>query len=157
MDNDLKLVSSTPLNKTLSSISNMPSSMPLHFKPIDQQPSTQVLINLKESARKAEEQRQADINTANNTAEMKTDLKAVINNQNDHIAMLKEQNRFIKQVLNNIFGSSEDSALVQKEILRIMKGSKSTDEIIADKGLDIIVQMVLNAAQLYLRSKGILF
>ena len=66
-----------------------------------------------------EEERQANIETARNTAEMKYDLKTVIHNQNDYIAMLKEQNEYIKQVLNNMFGSAEDSVIVQKEILKI--------------------------------------
>lgn len=103
------------------------------------------------------EQRQATIETARNTAEMKDDLKTVIHNQNDYIAMLKEQNEYIKQVLNNMFGSSEDSVIIQKEILKIMQESKPTDGMAADKGLDVIIQLVFNAVQLYLKSKGILF
>ncbi len=103
-----------------------------------------------------EEQRRATIETAKNTSEMKEDLKTVIHNQNDYIAMLKEQNDHIKQVLNNMFGSSEDSVIVQKEILKIMQESKPTDGMIADKGLDVVIQLVFNAVQIYLKSKGIM-
>lgn len=108
-----------------------------------------------ESRAKAE-QRQATIETAKNTAEMKDDLKIVIHNQNDYITMLKEQNEYIKQVLNNMFGSSEDSVIIQKEILKIMQESKPTDGMVADKGLDVIIQLVFNAVQIYLKSIGIM-
>lgn len=109
-----------------------------------------------ESRAKAE-QRQATLETAKNTSEMKEDLKTVIHNQNDYIALLKEQNDHIKQVLNNMFGSSEDSVIVQKEILKIMLESKPTDGMVADKGFDVVIQLVFNAAQIYLKSKGITF
>lgn len=108
-----------------------------------------------ESRAKAE-QRQATIETAKNTSEMKEDLKTVIHNQNDYIAMLKEQNDHIKRVLNNMFGSSEDSVIVQKEILKIMQESKPTNGMVVDKGLDVMIQVVFNAVQIYLKSKGIM-
>lgn len=103
------------------------------------------------------EERQANIQTAENTTEMKGDLKTVIHNQNDYIAILKEQNEYIKQVLNNMFGSSEDSVIVQKEILKIMQESKPSDGLVADKGLDVVIQLAFNAIQIYLKSKGIIF
>lgn len=107
--------------------------------------------------RKKEQLRQATLETAENTSEMKNDLKIVIHNQNDYIEMLKEQNEYIRQVLNNMFGSSEDSVLIQKEILKIMKESKPTDGMMTDKGLDVIIQMMFNAVQIYLKTKGIFF
>lgn len=120
--------------------------------------STRILeeANRKEYQRK-EQVRQATVETAENTSEMKADLKNVIHNQNEYISMLKEQNEYIKQVLNNIFGSSEDSVIVQKEILKIMQESKSTDGLAVDKGLDVVIQLVFNAVQLYLKSKGVFF
>lgn len=99
--------------------------------------------------------KQATIQTAENTAEMKNDLKTVIHNQNDYIAILKNQNEYIKQVLENLFGSSEDSVIVQKEILRIMQESKPTDGLLIDKGMDAVIQIVFNAVSLFLKSKGI--
>lgn len=103
-----------------------------------------------------EEQRRATIETAKNTTEMKEDLKTVIHNQNDYITMLKEQNDYIRELLNNMFGSSEDSIIIQKEILKIMKESKATDGMIADKGMDVVIQLVFNAIQIYLKSRGIM-
>lgn len=103
-----------------------------------------------------EEQRQATMETARNTSEMKEDLKTIIYNQNNYIALLKEQNDYIKQVLNNMFGSSEDSVIVQKEILRIMSESKPIGGMVADKGMDVVIQLVFNAIQIYLKSKGIM-
>ena len=55
-----------------------------------------------------------------------------------------------------MFGSAEDSIIVQKEILKIMQESKPTDGMAADKGLDVIIQLVFNAIQIYLKSKGIM-
>lgn len=113
-------------------------------------------VGRQEAKRKAE-MHTAAVETADNTAEMKADLKNVIHNQNDYIKLLKEQNEYIKEVLNNLFGSSEDAVLVQKEILEIMQKSKPTDGIALDKGFDVAIQLALSAIQVYLRSKGIFF
>ena len=141
----------------------------MEIKGLDLSPTVSMLDGIQESLQanqnamiasmrlaNQEEERQANIETARNTAEMKDDLKTVIHNQNDYIAMLKEQNEYIKQVLNNMFGSAEDSIIVQKEILKIMQESKPTDGMAADKGLDVIIQLVFNAIQIYLKSKGIM-
>lgn len=116
-----------------------------------------MMENIRLANKAKEEERQANIQTAENTAEMKSDLKTVIHNQNDYIKMLKEQNDQIKQVLNNMFGSSEDSVIVQKEILEIMQESKPSDGLAADKGLDVVIQLAFNAIQIYMKSKGIMF
>ena len=52
-----------------------------------------------ERNRKFDEARKATIETAANTAEMKSDLKEVIHNQNSYIKLLEKQN----EVLKNIF------------------------------------------------------
>jgi len=131
------------------------------LKGIDISQTIPVLNEIQESmefeTRKKVEQRQAVIETAENTAEMKSDLKTVIHIQNDYINMLNDQNEHIKQVLDNMFGSSEDSVIVQKEILKIMQESKPSDGLVADKGLDVVIQLVFNAVQIYLNSKGIRF
>lgn len=116
-----------------------------------------MIANIRLQNQVKEAERQANIETARNTSEMKNDLKMVIHNQNDYIAMLKEQNEYIKRVLNNLYGSSEDSVIVQKEILKIMQESNSAGGMITDKGLDAVIQMVFNAVQIYLKSKGIMF
>lgn len=104
-----------------------------------------------------EEARQAAIETAENTSEMKSDLKTIIKNQNDYIAILKEQNEYMKRVLSDLLGSSENSSVIQKEILKIMQESKPTDGLVADKGFDVAIQLVLNSIKIYLQSKGIFF
>ena len=106
-----------------------------------------------ERNRKFEEARQAAIDTAENTAEMKEDLKVVIRNQNSYIKMLEKQN----ETLMNIFSSGEDGVLVQKEIIKILQEQGECDEIFKDKGLDAGVQMVFLGLQMWLKSKGIDF
>ena len=128
----------------------------MEIKGLDLSPTVSMLDGIQESLQANQNAMIANIETARNTAEMKDDLKTVIHNQNDYIAMLKEQNEYIKQVLNNMFGSAEDSIIVQKEILKIMQESKPTDGMAADKGLDVIIQLVFNAIQIYLKSKGIM-
>jgi len=115
--------------------------------------NSMAMAMLESETRMKEQQRHAVIETA----EMKGDLKTVIHNQNDYISMLKEQNEYIKQVLNNMFVSSEDSVIVQKEILKIIQESNSSDSLAADKGLDVVIQLVFNVLQVYLKSKGISF
>lgn len=117
---------------------------------LDQSMKVMIDAGQREARRKAE-MHQAAVETADNTSEMKADLKDVIHNQNDYIAMIKEQNDYIKQVLNNMFGSSEDSVVVQKEILKIIQESKPTDGMVADKGLDVVIQLVFNAVHLFLK------
>lgn len=90
--------------------------------------------------------------TAENTAEMKSDLKEVIHNQNDYIKLLKHQN----DVMKNIFVSGEDGVAVQKEIMQILQ-QWGNDSLFKDKGLDAGVGAVLLAVQVWLKSKGIDF
>lgn len=149
MKMNLPKIDAAQLNASMASIRNM-------NREINEAPKVLEEYNRQENQRK-EQVRKATLETAENTAEMKGDLKTVIHNQNDYISMLKEQNEYIKQVLNNMFGSSEDSVLVQKEILKIMQESKPTDGLAVDKGFDVVIQMVFNAVQFYLKSKGIFF
>jgi hypothetical protein len=95
------------------------------------------------------EARRAAVETAENTAEMKSDLKEVIHNQNDYIKLLKHQNKILK----NIFVSGEDGVAVQKEIMQILQ-QQGSESIFADKGLDVGVNAVLLAVQLWLKSRG---
>lgn len=111
-----------------------------------------------ESARMAEEERkeearQAAIETAENTAEIKGDMKQVIHNQNNYIKMLEYQN----QLLKNMFVSSEDGVAVQKEIMKILKEQGETDSTFKDKGLDAGIQSVFLGIQIWLKSRGIDF
>lgn len=113
------------------------------------------MMDIQQSFQNEARAQRATIETAEHTAEMKDDLKIIIDNQNDYIKILENQNEYIKQVLENLFGSSEDSVIVQKEILKIMQGSKPTDGLLVDKGMDVVIQIVFNAVSLYLKSKSI--
>lgn len=96
---------------------------------------------------------QATIETAENTAEMKQDLKTVIHNQNNYIKMLEYQN----QLLKNMFVSGEDGLAVQKEIMMILQEQGETDSTFKDKGLDAGIQAVFLGIQMWLKSRGIDF
>ena len=102
--------------------------------------------------RKFEETRQAAIETAENTAEMKGDLKTVIHNQNSYIKLLEGQNELLK----NLFVSGEDGVMVQKEIMQIMK-QQGNDNVFIDKALDTGVGAVMLAVQIWLKKHGVDF
>lgn len=106
-----------------------------------------------ERNRKFDEARQAAIETAENTAEMKEDLKIVIHNQNSYIKMLEKQN----ETLKNIFASGEDGVLVQKEIMKILEEQGENDGTFRDKGLDAGIQAIFLAVQMWMKSKGLDF
>lgn len=109
-------------------------------------------VRMAEEERK-EEARQAAIETAENTAEIKGDMKQVIHNQNNYIKMLEYQN----QLLKNMFASGEDGVAVQKEIMKILKEQGETDSTFKDKGLDAGIQAVFLGIQIWLKSRGIDF
>lgn len=106
-----------------------------------------------ERNRKFDETRRAAIETAENTAEMKADLKEVIHNQNSYIKMLEYQN----QLLKNMFASNEDGIAVQKEIMKILQEQGETGETFKDKGIDAAIQSVFLGVQIWLKSRGIDF
>lgn len=103
--------------------------------------------------RRKEEARQAAIKTAENTAEIKGDMKLVIHNQNNYIKILESQN----EVLKNIFASGEDGVAIQKEILKILQDQGELDGTFKDKGLDAVIETVFLGIQMWLKSKGIDF
>jgi len=120
----------------------------------EQQENLKVVEQMHEERRKKEAQNlQATLETAENTAEMKGDLKEVIHNQNDYIKLLKRQN----EILKNIFVSEEDGVAVQKEIMKIMQEQGVSDDTFKDKGLDVVIQSAFLAIQVWLKSKGIDF
>lgn len=92
----------------------------------------------------------AQIETAENTKEMVADLKS----QND---LLKKQYDYLVKELENIFGSSEDSNIVQKDIFKIVMEQNKGGALLLDKGLDVIFNVVIMAIQSYLASRGIRF
>lgn len=120
----------------------------------EQREGLKAIEQVQEEKRKRETQAlHATLQTAENTAEMKGDLKEVIHNQNDYIKMLKHQN----EVLKNIFASGEDSVVVQKEIMKLMLEQGRADDTFKDKGLDVVVQSTFLAIQMWLNTKGIDF
>lgn len=106
---------------------------------------------IQEHNERVEEARQANIRTAEHTAAMNEQLGVMIENQGQLIESQKRiignQEKQIEQLeqqlhkLESIFVSSEDSVLVQKEIMK-MVGDKGHPiwEYIADKGGDVLVE-----------------
>ena len=100
---------------------------------------------------------QAQIKTAENTEVMKTQLETVIDNQNDYIKILREQSEHTMQVLENIFASTEDNVVVQKEMLKIMSEKGIDHELLKDKGIDVIIQILLPCFKILLAKYGLNF
>ncbi|MFA9379125.1 MAG: hypothetical protein ACERKZ_20620 [Lachnotalea sp.] len=120
----------------------------------DWEKTTKILDEaFEERRRREDETSQATIETAENTAEMKADLKEVIHNQNGYIKLLEHQN----QILKNLFASSEDGVVVQKEIMKILQEQGINEESFKDKGLDVVIQSAFLCIQMLLKSKGIDF
>lgn len=118
----------------------------------DQEGQLRAIERTHEERRKREAQTlQATLETAENTAEMKGDLKEVIHNQNDYIRLLKCQN----EILKNVFVSGEDGVAVQKEIMKIMLEQGMENNTFKDKGLDVLIQSTFLAIQVWLKTKGI--
>ena len=84
-------------------------------------------------------------------------IDVVISNQNDYIEFLKKNYQEIINTLHNLFASGEDSVLVQKEILKILQDQNPDRELLKDKSLDVVIQMIFGAISVYLKSKGIDF
>ena len=98
---------------------------------------------------------QAQLETAENTGKMKGQLDRIICNQNDYIDMLKEHNNHILQELQNIFGSQEDSVMVQKEIFKLMKEQNVNENLLKDKGMDAFIQALFMCINILLVRHGI--
>ena len=118
-------------------------------------PDSETLRAIRESGERTKKIQQAQLETAKNTGTMREQLDKVICNQNEYIELLKRQNHDLMRVLENIFASSEDSATVQKEILRIMQEQNVNEELLKDKGMDVFIQGLFTCVNMYLASKGI--
>ena len=99
---------------------------------------------------KREKVNQAQIETASNTAEMKMDLKTVIENQNSMIKMLEAQLKDLNLTIDLIFDSVYDIKEVSEEAYEIyssihaqMMQSKKPDikALLLDKSSDIVIQV----------------
>jgi Zn-dependent M32 family carboxypeptidase len=102
--------------------------------------------------------------TADNTDEMKADLKDVIHNQNELIAYQRKQ----LDVLKMLFDSGEDGVEVQKEIMQHIIDAENDEhpvrDYITDKGGDVGVAALTASAPViwagiktWLASKGVSF
>ena len=113
--------------------------------------------SLQEGAEDMEKAREAQIKTAEYSSEIAKKIDVVISNQNDYIEFLKKNYQEIINTLHNLFASGEDSVLVQKEILKILQDQNPDRELLKDKSLDVVIQMIFGAISVYLKSKGIDF
>ena len=100
--------------------------------------------------------KQAAIETAENTAEMRETLEEVVQNQNDYIRLLKQNNQVLADqldMLKKIFVSGEDSVAVQKEIMRLISEREiDLKELIVDKGIDAALQLIFSLIPIALAS-----
>lgn len=109
--------------------------------------------------------------TAANTAESNVQLQKIVAQQSRHIEILERQLATLDNqltMLNNIFSSSEDGVMVEKEIMKLIAEQINENhplwEYVKDKGGDIAVAGLLEwgpviwgAFRAYLMTKGITF
>ena len=109
--------------------------------------------------------------TAANTAESNVQLQKIVAQQSRHIEILERQLATLDNqltMLNNIFSSSEDGVMVEKEIMKLIAEQINENhplwEYVKDKGGDIGVAGLLDwgpviwgAFKAYLMTKGITF
>ncbi|MBP3233864.1 MAG: hypothetical protein J6M65_05525 [Eubacterium sp.] len=129
------------------------------FPQIDPIPQ-EVLDAIDERNRKNEQAQQAQINAAEDIAQMKNQMNDVINNQKSQIEILQKQiqrqERTIDQLqdlnevqssqlqkLKEIFYSLEDGTAVDKEIMKdleeLLSKQPGWKEFIKDKGVDVAI------------------
>ena len=112
--------------------------------------------------------------TAQNTEETNEQLGVMVSQQMEHIKLLLEANKTLKrqletqqnqlQVLQNIFASGEDAAIVEKEIMRLITEqidkSHPLWEYVKDKGGDALIAsgpVLFKAFKAFLIARGISF
>lgn len=144
---------------------------PVFKNPLDEQLKQLEEIN-RENYRRREEERLANIETAENTAEMKDDIKVVIHNQNSHIALLEQQldlqNRQIEiqkeqlQVLKDIFSSTENELEIEEQLKELVRQQIDRQhplwDYVKDKGGDVAIAtapVLFKAVKALLLSAGI--
>lgn len=112
--------------------------------------------------------------TAKNTEETNEQLSVMVSQQMKYIQLLQEANKTLKQqletqqnqlqVLQNIFASGEDTAIVEKEIMRLITEqideSHPLWEYVKDKGGDALIAggpVLFKAFKAFLIARGISF
>ena len=141
---------------------------PVFINPMDEQIKKIDEIS-RENYRLREEERLSNIETAENTSEMKDDIKIVIHNQNSHIALLEEQLNIQKeqlQVLKNIFSSTENELEIEEQLKELVRQQIDNQhqlwDYVKDKGGDAaiaaaptVVPVLVKAFKALLLSAGI--
>ena len=160
---------------------NMPQMKPIEMPKINLDLSTTVQRQMDEMnresmriAQEAYESRQREIRaleeTAANTYETNSQLKTVIDNQNEYIQLLKKQLENDEQqleILRALFASGEDGVIVEKEIMKIIQEQIDDKhpiwDYVKDKGGDIAVAgvtagvpVIYTAVKTFLQTKGIM-
>ncbi len=107
-----------------------------------------------EGAEEWDEVRKAVIETNEHMLKMLEMANQIICSQKDYIETLEKGNQEIIRTLRSIFASGEDAVIIQKEILRIIQEQNPDKDLLKDKGLDMIIQVVLTELQAYLATKG---
>lgn len=112
--------------------------------------------------------------TAQNTEETNNQLGVMVSQQMEYIGLLQEANKTLKrqletqqnqlQVLQNIFASTEDAAIVEKEIMRLIAEQIDENhplwEYVKDKGGDVLIAggpVLFRAFKAFLIARGISF
>lgn len=125
---------------------------PVFINPMEAQMKQLEEIN-RENYRRREEERLANIETAENTAEMKDDIKVVIHNQNSNIALLEEQLELQSkqlviqkeqlQVLKDIFSSTENELEIEEQLKELVRQQIDNQhplwDYVKDKGGDVAI------------------
>lgn len=123
---------------------------------------------LEEVSRQAAERQNNIRRTADNTEELRDDIKDVIRNQNEYIELLRDQNKTLQiqlDTLYRIFVKDSEQVSIVDEIMHIMLEQDDENSehpvraFLADKSGDLGVAGItamLGALRVYLKKRGVL-
>lgn len=140
----------------------LPLSVSLPKKPFESiQKQNEEIFQMAMEGNKKKQQKFEDTHKiAQNTDIMIQSLSDQVTLQKKYIELLELNNNAQKEqlgILNNLFASNEDSAIVAKEILTIMQQQDNVNDsmksFLADKGVDVLLA-VLPALWTYLQKQG---
>lgn len=140
----------------------LPLSVSLPEKPFEsiQKQNEEIFQMAMEGNKKKQQQFEDTHKIAQNTDIMIQSLSDQVTLQKKYIELLELNNNAQKEqlgILNNLFASNEDSAIVAKEILTIMQQQDNVNDsmrsFLADKGVDVLLA-VLPALWTYLQKQG---
>lgn len=140
----------------------LPLSVSLPESPFEaiQKQNKEVFQMAMEGNKKKQQQFDDTHKIAQNTDIIIQSLSDQVALQKKYIELLELNNNAQKEqlgILNNLFASNEDSAIVAKEILTIMQQQDNVNDsmksFLADKGVDVLLA-VLPALWTYLQKQG---